>query len=1499
MKKLVITICVFVICLLCILLIPKDKNKQYKNLSKQEKIKSLININDLSDEFMNNYYNDYAIMASQDNLENVLIVISEKGIKNSYGATNIVNAPNHQYFLQYETEKEKNNAYEKLNNDGYLSVEENEIIQISEGDSTSREYMSWGISAMGLDYAIDEANKNINNLENVTVAVIDTGLDVDLFKNSFSQSKLAGTYNSMNNSVDVPDTNTHGTHVSGIVADGTPDNVKIFAVKAGDSSFMFTSLVTALNYITNNNNADVINMSLAGYSNDNSMYQAINAAKENNIIVVCGAGNNDTSQQAYPASYDNTISVASIDSEKNKSGFSNHGLTIDFTAPGTDINSINGLKSGTSMATPHISAAVAIVKSYNRNLSFNQVIDVLKTTTDDLGNYGWDQYYGNGMINFRNQEFCDGDICDKYNVFKAEEVEIEEVVKIESGGIYVPKYNYGNITNIMGAKIRIYYNDTEYVTKSLGELDDIEITGYDATSYSTQNVTINYKNKVATLEVNNENNTQSGWVYEIINDNSIKITGFLYDEEILKVYVPNKIDNYNVTTLGDNLFENNTFIKYISVSSNTNNVGNSTFKNTKLEKIVFKSNVINVGNYAFYEAKDLKKVDGVINSLGEYAFANCHSLDNVVLSDNLKRIENYAFANDQFLESINIPSTLTYIGEYAFSKTRVSSVVIPSGVLSINEGAFNECYNLSNLVISDGVKTIGAHAFQDTVLYSLKIPKSVEMIASTSFSDISSLAIITVNNENNYYEGINNLLIEKATNKLVVGAIIYDGSNFTANIPSTVKTIGERAFAKKHELVTLKIPEGVTKIEDSAFYYCKNFTTLEIPKSVTSIESNAFDFAYKNLLGKIYYESPARELFNTLNRRYVTIDPFEVNVIQNKTEYNAFETVDEDNLSLELKYVDKEKDQSPTVRLETINSNYAIKYNGDNDSFRYGDTYYTIEATTATGYKLSHNVEVTVSKIKPNYEVPSNIKGTYGQKLSSIILPSGFEWMNPNEIISNSGVQTFKARYIPNDTNNYEIVENVDITVSVGKQVINPEIIINDKIYDGTNNIDNNLISISNMESLDYTVISASITNSNVGSKDAKVVIRLSDEKYLNYSFENNTQEKEFTVNMNVIPEVLLKPVLENIEYVYNGSEQEVSIINYDSSKMNISGNTRTNAGIQKITISLKNNNYIWEDGTSEDIKYDFIINKANINLADNSKDVEIAYDGNNHTIDYNIESSLNTSVKYMNTNGEYTLSEIPKYKDVGSYVVKYKVSVNDNYNDYYNEKSITIITGEIINNTVDYEGYFDNNEHTLDIKTNVSDYDIKYSNNADYNLTEIPKYKDIGEYTINYKITKLGYNDLIGSNRVRIYGIRGFDSSVKVKNELLITSDFTFDELISKTDIYANTINYEHYNKNSELISDSGIKTKDKIKIILNNDKPFVYSIVLLGDTDGDGEINYLDYVNVYNHIQKVKHPESNKKLLENEYLQAADMSLDDEIDYMDYVGIYNRIKELKGGEQ
>ncbi len=78
-------------------------------------------------------------------------------------------------------------------------------------------------------------------------------------------------------------------------------------------------------------------------------------------------------------------------------------------------------------------------------------------------------------------------------------------------------------------------------------------------------------------------------------------------------------------------------------------------------------------------------------------------------------------------------------------------------------------------------------------------------------------------------------------------------------------------------------------------------------------------------------------------------------------------------------------------------------------------------------------------------------------------------------------------------------------------------------------------------------------------------------------------------------------------------------------------------------------------------------------------------------------------------------------------------------------------------------------------------------------------------------------------------------------------------------------------------------------------------YKISVRGDTSGDGRLTFIDYVNIYNHIKKVMHPElENKKLLENEFLYAAEMTSDEtiNINFADYVAVYNRIKELNGVE-
>ena len=106
-------IIIFVIGLFAIVAFLNTKNIN-KNKSKEERLKDLINISELDQDFVNKYFEDYKEMAARNNQENILIVISENGIKNTYGAVQVVNAPNHQYFLQYETDKDRKEAYKKL-----------------------------------------------------------------------------------------------------------------------------------------------------------------------------------------------------------------------------------------------------------------------------------------------------------------------------------------------------------------------------------------------------------------------------------------------------------------------------------------------------------------------------------------------------------------------------------------------------------------------------------------------------------------------------------------------------------------------------------------------------------------------------------------------------------------------------------------------------------------------------------------------------------------------------------------------------------------------------------------------------------------------------------------------------------------------------------------------------------------------------------------------------------------------------------------------------------------------------------------------------------------------------------------------------------------------------------------------------------------------------------------------------------------------------------------
>jgi hypothetical protein len=131
----------------------------------------------------------------------------------------------------------------------------------------------------------------------------------------------------------------------------------------------------------------------------------VKKAVSSGVTVVAAAGN-ESGDTAFvsPANVFEAIVVSAIDSKDAIAYFSNFGESVDFAAPGVDIISTvpGGGKaslSGTSMASPHVAAAAALVVAEDPSRTPAQVDARLQQMVDDKGNAGWDSKYGHGVIN--------------------------------------------------------------------------------------------------------------------------------------------------------------------------------------------------------------------------------------------------------------------------------------------------------------------------------------------------------------------------------------------------------------------------------------------------------------------------------------------------------------------------------------------------------------------------------------------------------------------------------------------------------------------------------------------------------------------------------------------------------------------------------------------------------------------------------------------------------------------------------------------------------------------------------------------------------------------------------------------------------------------------------------------------------------------------------------------------------------------------------------------
>ncbi|WP_128896036.1 S8 family peptidase [Longirhabdus pacifica] len=247
--------------------------------------------------------------------------------------------------------------------------------------------------------------------EEIKVAVIDTGVDLN---HSDLQGKLLEGKNVLNENQQPSDEVGHGTHVAGIISSlvnneegiaGMSWYNKIMPVKVLDDSGMGSSYDVAAGIIwAVDNGARVINMSLGNYAQSEFLADAVQYAYEKNVVLVAATGNDSTEQPGYPAAYPQVLAVSATNEQKNRAVFSNFGDYVDITAPGENIPSTYpgnqyASLSGTSMASPHVTALAAMILSNRPDLTNEEVMNIIRQSCDDLGSEGKDKDFGYGQIN--------------------------------------------------------------------------------------------------------------------------------------------------------------------------------------------------------------------------------------------------------------------------------------------------------------------------------------------------------------------------------------------------------------------------------------------------------------------------------------------------------------------------------------------------------------------------------------------------------------------------------------------------------------------------------------------------------------------------------------------------------------------------------------------------------------------------------------------------------------------------------------------------------------------------------------------------------------------------------------------------------------------------------------------------------------------------------------------------------------------------------------------
>jgi len=283
---------------------------------------------------------------------------------------------------------------------GVATVEDNAVVKLYPVKIIARsivfqrdsdQLIPWGVHRIGADRIWPQSRG-----ERVKVGVLDTG--VDLHHRDLQSNVRAGA-NFIFPGREPQDDNGHGTHVCGIIAAadndfgvlGVAPRVQLYPVKVLDQQGEGTlsNVIRGLDWCRQQG-VDLINLSFGTGTSSRSLHEAIRRVAATGVLIAAAAGNHGTDQSVdYPAAYPEVIAVGAVDEYDRLADFSSRGPEIKLVAPGSKVISTapgGGFKrmSGTSMAVPHVTGSLALLKSLAPGKKGKHLLALLLAGAEEL-----------------------------------------------------------------------------------------------------------------------------------------------------------------------------------------------------------------------------------------------------------------------------------------------------------------------------------------------------------------------------------------------------------------------------------------------------------------------------------------------------------------------------------------------------------------------------------------------------------------------------------------------------------------------------------------------------------------------------------------------------------------------------------------------------------------------------------------------------------------------------------------------------------------------------------------------------------------------------------------------------------------------------------------------------------------------------------------------------------------------------------------------------------